>query len=262
MPQTNDLAISIIKKTRSHVDNTCDRYGNLMQANLVTHPIPYFGRLSNAKVVTLGLNPSSKEFTNNRNWPQSITSESLRDRLCGYFDSVAPPPHRFFKPWSDALIHINASYKLDTVHLDLSPRATRAASQFGFDPLRSLFLEMLISDAFIWLEAIEAMESIEIILAAGSATNHYYINEFIQSELRDKGVRLEGDWRRGNGPGQTVFHMLILPNGRKVPMFFCSTGPAARHNPNGQGHDLIQAVRSHAMEINMAREKQQAINVK
>jgi hypothetical protein len=255
MSQTNDLAISIIRKTRSHVDNTCDRYGNLMRAGLVTHPIPYFGRLSNAKVVTLGLNPSSKEFTNNRNWPQLISSEDLRDRLCGYFDSVAPPPHRFFEQWSRSLAHINASYKLDTVHLDLSPRATRSARQLTAAPLRSLFLKMLRADSCIWIEAIEAMNSVEIILAAGSATNQYYINEFIKEELFDIGVRLEGNWQRGQGPGQTAFHILILPNGRQVPMFFCSTGPAAPHDPRYPDGVLVHAVRTHAMEINKWRKK-------
>ena len=125
MSQTHDLAISIIRKTRSHIDNTCDRYGKLMRTGFVTHPIPYFGRLSNAKVVTLGLNPSSKEFTKKRNWPPSISSDDLHDRLSGYFDSVAPPPHKFFESWSGALTHINASYNHDAVHLDLSPRATR-----------------------------------------------------------------------------------------------------------------------------------------
>jgi len=221
----------------------------------VTHPIPYFGNLSSAKVVTLGLNPSSKEFTRNRNWPQLISSEELHDRLCGYFDSVAPPPHRFFEPWSDALAHISASYKHDTAHLDLSPRATRAAGQFNADPHRALFLNMLREDAFIWIEAIEEMKSLEIILAAGSATNMYYLNEFIKSELHDIGIRLEGDWQRREGSGQTAFHILILPSGRQVPMFFCSTGPAAPPNPNDPNRGLVSAVQSHAMGINKWRMK-------
>ena len=244
---THDLERSIIKKTCSHIDNTNHQYKTLMRANIVTHPIPYFGCLSKAEVATLGLNPSSKEFTKNRNWPKIISEEELRERLCGYFYSVNPPPHRFFEPWSRALVHINASYKNDTVHLDLSPRATRAAGQFGSDPLRSRFLEMLREDAHIWIEAVEAMKSLKIILAAGSATKKYYINEFIKSELSDRGVRLEGDWRRGKGSGQTAFHTLILPSGRQLPMFFCSSGPA-------KPLDLIRAIQTHALRIKNLRE--------
>jgi hypothetical protein len=77
-PNTN-LEINIVNKTISHVAKTTDRYKRLMRENITTHPIPFFGCLSNARVVTLGLNPSSKEFTKKRNWPEPITSE----QLCG-----------------------------------------------------------------------------------------------------------------------------------------------------------------------------------
>lgn len=250
-----NFEMSILRKTLAHVENTRDQYDRLMRPGLVAHPIPYFGRLSNAKVVTLGINPSSKEFTVKRNWPNPISIEDLRDRLCGYFDSQTPPPHKFFNEWSNALSQINASYNSDTVHLDLSPRATRAAGQFGSDPLLSLFLQMLREDSCIWLEAINKMQSLEIILAAGSATKKYYINEFIKSELRDKGVMLEGAWKRGVGSGKIAFHKLILPNDRQIPMFFCSTGPAAPHGRDNLNGGLVKAIQAHALEINKWRIK-------
>lgn len=250
MPSYNDLERNIVNKTISHVAKTASSYNPLMRPGISTHPIPFFGRLSNARVVTLGLNPSSKEFTRDRNWPETITPEKLCERLVCYFDSADILPHKFFDAWSEALAHINSSYKNDAVHLDLSPRATRAAGSFKTNPNLSLFLDMLRADAHIWVDAIEAMENIELILAAGSASKEHYINEFIKLELCEViNIHLEGNWKRGKGPGQTAFHTLIMPSGKQIPMFFCSTGPAA---PNG-GPILVNAVRENASKINIIR---------
>jgi len=248
MSSNTDLEIDIVNKTISHVAKTAHKYKTLMRSDITTHPIPFFGRLSNARVVTLGLNPSSNEFTQNRCWPLEITAEKLSERLEDYFQSVNPPPHKYFDVWSAALLHINSSYTNDAVHLDLSPRATRAAGSFKTEPNLSLFLDLLREDAHIWISMIEAMEHIELILAAGSASKKYYINEFIKLELC-KGIRLEGNWQRGMGPGQTACHTLVLTNGHKVPMFFCSTGPAA---PNG-GVVLVNSIRTNASAINSCR---------
>ena len=237
----------IIKKTISHVSETNHEYSPLMRVGIETYPIPFFGCMSDARVVTLGLNPSCNEFRN-RKW-DGITNENLWEKLVGYFASQDPPPHRYFGVWTAAISHINASYLKDTVHLDLSPRATRAAGQFQTEPSISLFIKMLREDAHIWLGAVEAMQEIEIILSAGSATKKYFINEFIKSELNDLRIRLEGDWQRGAGPGQTAFHTLILPSGREIPFFFCSTGPSA---PGG-GPILENALYTNAQRINKIR---------
>lgn len=248
MSSNTDFEINVVNKTLAHVTNTAHKYNTLMRSDITTHPIPFFGRLSNARVVTLGLNPSSKEFTRNRRWPQTIAPEKLSERLVGYFESIEPKPHSFFNAWSAALLHINSLYTKDAVHLDLSPRATRAAGSFKTEPNLSLFLDMLREDAHIWIGMIEAMEHIELILAAGSASKKYYINEFIKSNFC-KGIHLEGNWQRGMGSGQTACHTLVLSNGREVPMFFCSTGPAA---PNG-GTILVDAVKKNASSINAMR---------
>jgi hypothetical protein len=172
----------------------------------------------------------------------------ITERLISYFESTITS-HPWFKPWIDALKHINASYESNAVHLDLSPRATYPVSHFTSKEDRSLFLEMLYEDAPIWIRAIEVIEDqIEIILAAGSATKEYYINKFIKAKLKDHKVRLEGDWKCGSGPGQTAFHTLILPSGRQIPLFFCSTGPS-------NGPVLVDAIRKNASEINAKRRK-------
>jgi hypothetical protein len=108
---------------------------------------------------------------------------------------------------------------------------------------------MLKADAPIWINALNAAPNLRLILLAGSANNQYYINEFIQTELTEHGVALLPPWRRGRGEGQTTFQDLVLPSGRKLPVFFCSSGPA-------KSAVLIDAVSTnvqHLMQV-LARE--------
>jgi hypothetical protein len=138
-------------------------------------------------------------------------------------------------------VRIGLSYALgEAAHIDLSPRATKAAGHFKTEPLKSLFLEMLQTDAPVWVEALRQAIRCSLILAAGSATNDYYINEFIRDKVSLPGIRLGGDWRRRRGEGRTALHTLCLPGGREIPLFFCSTGPT-----RNQGAVLIGACRAH-----------------
>ncbi len=240
------LETDIVNETIKHVAETSDQFTPLMERGVMTYPIPFFGNLSRARVITLGLNPSNKEFIFERKWCTNMPKDAIAKKLFSYFKSTVPH-HPFFTPWQEALKYIGASYESDAVHLDLSPRATYRVSHFTSKEDRLLFLEMLHKDAPIWIRAMEAIaDQIEIILAAGSATKEYYINEFIKAELGEYNVHLEGDWERSKGPGQIAFHTLILPSGRKIPLFFCSTGPSNRAV-------LVEAIRKNAPQINSKR---------
>jgi len=221
------MSVEVVERTLDHVDGTDAQFAQLYRPGVDVQPIPYFGNLARAEVLTLGLNPSSKEFTKARRWPSKISASDLAARLDNYFDSTDPPPHPWFEEWAVGLRALGVSYdsslRLRAAHIDLSPRATRGASAFNKEPIRSVFLDMLRSDATILADALMSAEHAKCVLAAGSATGVYYINEFIDHEVRDLPVR--GSWRRGSGPGQTAFHALELADGRSLPMFFCSTGP-------------------------------------
>lgn len=244
----NDFESSIVEKTVYHINRTAHLYSGLMPQGGINHPIPFFGKLENARVLTLGLNPSSKEF-HNRQWPEEISNEDLCRRLTHYFELSYTPPHKYFEIWSSGLSRIGVSYRIEAAHMDLSPRATISAGHFNKEPELSLFMKMLCHDAPLWITAMEAMERLKLILAAGAASKKYYINEFIMRKLQDHGVRLEGHWSRGGGAGQTAFHKLLLPSGRRIHFFFCSTGPASRTNLNSDAPILVRAIEKHAAEI-------------
>jgi hypothetical protein len=222
---SSEIEMQLVESALEHVEFNRHRFEPLMRVGLQTHPIPFFGSLNSARVVTLGLNPSSGEFITSRQWPTSITSSGLTERLVGYFNSTLPPPHRWFEGWSDALTRISSTYQTNAAHLDLSPRATRGAGQFHSPAEKALFIEMLRYDAPLWISALENMPQLRLVMAAGSVTNAFYINEFIAKELAGAGVKLVGPWRRRGGQGQTAMQALCLPSGREIPFFFCSTGP-------------------------------------
>jgi hypothetical protein len=87
-------------------------------------PIPFFGRLDTAIVLTVGVNPSADEFRADRAtiWRGVTSSADLLNRLTSYFESA---PHPWFGPWRSALNLLGVAYENGTAaHLDLSARAT------------------------------------------------------------------------------------------------------------------------------------------
>lgn len=89
------------------------------------HPIPFFGNLESAQILTIGLNPSSTEFEAWRHWPNDeMKADILARRLASYFRSVQPRPHPWFGELQEALSIIGGNYKVNAAHVDLSPWST------------------------------------------------------------------------------------------------------------------------------------------
>jgi len=144
------LETDIVNETIKHVAETSDQFTPLMEQGIMTYPIPFFGNLSRARVVTMGLNPSNKEFTANRGWFADMSPDVIAERLTSYFESTTLLPHPWFKRWSEALTHINASYESNAVHLDLSPRATYPVSHFTSKEDLKCCIKMLSSGLEQW----------------------------------------------------------------------------------------------------------------
>src|SRR5438034_1107110 len=105
------------------------RYDELFDSNVQTIPIPFFGNVANATVVTVGLNPSDGEL---RSWPKSVDVGTLQSRLVDYFSSPQFPPHPWFERWSEALAELGVSYSSGiAAHVDFCPWATRRASSLA-----------------------------------------------------------------------------------------------------------------------------------
>ena len=89
-------------------------------------PIPFFGNPATATVATVGVNPSSGEFDQVRDWASVTAKRQWKERLRDYFRHKVPP-HEWFEPWRTGLAVLGLSYEDGSaVHLDLSYRATLA----------------------------------------------------------------------------------------------------------------------------------------
>jgi len=89
-----------LQSKKSVVERDC---GAILRHDRPLHPIPFFGNLESAQVLTIGLNPSSTEFEPWRKWPDSkMDPDDLARRLAGYFRSVNPRPHPSFPVGDDA----------------------------------------------------------------------------------------------------------------------------------------------------------------
>jgi hypothetical protein len=223
--QASKLERDLVRMALDIANETASEYSALMPAQ-PCRPVPFFGPLERAEVITLGLNPSTGEFVRKRNWSR-VSDEELPDELVNYFGpDERRARHPWFEPWETVLSDLGMSYRLNAAHIDLTPRATNCRK----GELKPLFIRMLQTDAPIWVEALRCASKCKLVLAAGSATNdprRGWINQFISKMLSEPGLRLEGEWRASGGEGQTVFQTLCLDQ-RRIPLFFCSTGPSSK----------------------------------
>jgi len=222
MAEVNALVEAVDSLVR-YVGDTDHRWTRNFKPGVNTHPIPFFGDITNAEIITIGLNPSATEFEG-RGWPDHLTAVELSARLLNYFKSN---PHQWFDGWEAALGTIGASYCRNAAHLDLSPRATSSA---GDVPERDLFEDMLSADLPWMMRFLGLAPAARLVLLAGTASKKYYLNEFIKRELPLGSGRLDGKASRPPGSGKVLRHALVF-DGRRLPVWFCSSGPSDRRQP-------------------------------
>lgn len=92
------------------------------------YPIPFFGDIRKATVLTVALNPAWTEFREGRHWLPKFDAHTLTTRLLHYFDLPSPPPHRWFRDRQDALALLDSSYGTNAAHIDLHPLPTKFRS--------------------------------------------------------------------------------------------------------------------------------------
>jgi hypothetical protein len=210
--------VQLVREIQDDVAATDGQYAALYRER-PTHPIPFFGPLPDARVVTIGRNPSAGEFDHNE-WPILLSAAALTERLLGYFEA----PHPWFLPWDRALAALGCTYRTDAAHLDLSPRAIRSTVP---KHLATDFHAMMLQD-LRWLPALlDAAPQLQLVLMAGSVTGNSYISEFVGRYGARVGLQLEGAPRRGAGRGWVQDHVLVCGL-RRLPVYFCSSGPSAR----------------------------------
>ena len=217
---------------------------------IVTQPIPFFGDIMSARVLTVGVNPSATEFRPLR-WPDQVPLDYLKNRLIGYFASEQVKPDDWFNTWTEALEHLGTSYQVGAAylaaHLDLSPRVTR--SMGSVDPYD--FLTMVKADAKWFFELVLRCKTVRLMLMSGTVTKCYYMNDFIKRIALTHGLQFEGTLNEKTGKSKTGYYHLRGP-GIDLPCFFCSVSPSDKRldeNKKERRLMLVQRVEEHKEKL-------------
>jgi hypothetical protein len=212
-----------LKSLIGYVEKTDSKYKQLYEPNLFVHPIPFFGNIKTAIVLTVGVNPSNGEFKS-RGWPEKLSSEELASRLLNYFSLESCPPHPWFNDWETALNILSVSYKRGEVaHLDLSPRSTIPMSQVSD---QEKFLDMIKNDVEWFFRVLPLCGNAKLLMMAGSVTKKYYLVNLLKELAENYGFKLLFKLEKG-GDAPTSLHKLKSGN-IDLPIFFCGVSPSAR----------------------------------
>lgn len=143
----NSNIVDFIGQLQAEEDAFRAKYVSILRDGIPLHPIPFFGVIENAKIITVGLNPSTTEFEKYR-WPKTpLTPCELTRRLVDYFRLAHTPPHHWFAELQWSLEILRCPYSLAAAHVDLSPWTTLSPTSLRSNrPAKlPLYDEMLIA---------------------------------------------------------------------------------------------------------------------
>jgi len=125
-------AVELVEKELAAFRELRLAYPSLFPSNDRLYPIPFFGDIRRAEVVTIALNPAHNEFAPDRLWPigagpGSLAPAALANRLLGYFHSPRIPPHKMFNKCQNGLSALDCSYRQNAAHFDIHSFPTKFA---------------------------------------------------------------------------------------------------------------------------------------
>lgn len=123
--------VSFVKQLQAQETTIRAKYGNILRPDIPLHPIPFFGVVANARVITIGLNPSSTEFEEVGRWPNTLTPCELTHRLVNYFRLPGITPHYWFTEPQRAMEFLHCPYYFAAAHVDVSPWSTYSPTHFA-----------------------------------------------------------------------------------------------------------------------------------
>ena len=179
-------------------------------------PIPFFGNVLRAHVLTVGVNPSHTEFAPSRDWKEPLKRDAWRQRLLRYFEWPGVPPNAWFETWSICLELLGFGYAAgDAAHIDVSPRPTKPMLDRATD--KKEFREMAEHDVKWLFELLNALPQIRLLLVAGPIPradgSKQQLAHFIGEQAKAHGA----GWRL-----EEPLPMLVTPNHREgIPVFVC-----------------------------------------
>jgi hypothetical protein len=116
--------VRLVKQLQAEAGQVRRNHAVILREDIPLHPVPFFGAIQQARVITVGLNPSSTEFEEPNRWPQQMAPEDLARRLVDYFRDPTITPHHYFAELQQALTYIHCPYHLCAAHVDVSPWST------------------------------------------------------------------------------------------------------------------------------------------
>ncbi len=195
-------------------------------------PIPFFGDVINARVLTVGVNPSDHEFNVNRRWHEVRSVSQWRSRLDRYFQNTEVPPWIWFETWAICLKLIDLGYApSEAAHIDISPRPTSPMLSPGTD--KAEFRSMVDHDVKWFFDLLNRLPQVQLLLVAGPIPRANGTKQQLAAFIREHARAHGAEWMDGEPLPRLVF--AARPQG--IPVFVC------RFEPELDGlHSMIHQV--------------------
>ena len=188
-------------------------------------PIPFFGDITKAKIITIGANPSAAELKIN-SWSEDMSPNQIMNKLLGYFSEN---PHKWFDTWENALQKIGYSYKDGSVaHVDLCAWATMSLSKLDSLKKTDIVLALFKRQINFFFQLLTDYTNPDLIIMAGTVTKKFYLNNFIyKHQTINNCCTLKGKPKIIYGGAFSNFHDFIIKE-KSLRTLFLSVSPSAR----------------------------------
>jgi hypothetical protein len=160
--------VDLLREEMGRFASARAQHPNLFSKMLNLHPIPFFGDLVSADVLTLALNPSETEFRPHRGWPPTLDAPSLTGRLVNYFDLTEAEPHQWFDTCDRSLSLLGRSYQCNAAHLDLLSYPTKFLKHVS-QAERTAFADMVRDSVSSMMSFLRACKSLKLIIVVDYA---------------------------------------------------------------------------------------------
>jgi hypothetical protein len=193
--------VDLVKDERLRLERDRSRYPSVFPDETPIYPIPFFGNLCKAEVLTMALNPSRKEFIKERTWREYLGDAELTDRLIRYFDLPEAPPHPWFERYNSTLSLLGKCYVCNAAHTDLLSYPTKFYNELTKDDHKNL--ATLVDESIAALERVLGMcKLLKLVIVIDYQLRNFpegwtTVFEFIQQRVPILAAHIKN---AGNGP--------------------------------------------------------------
>ncbi len=183
-------------------------------------PIPFFGDVLNARVLTVGVNPSNMEFTEERLWLQPLSVPNWQDRSLNYFHWPGVPAYCWFETWSICLELLGLSYAAaEAAHIDVSPRPTTPMLDKATD--KPEFRAMVEHDVKWFFELVGKLPQIQLLVVAGPIPRANGSKQQLANFISEHSGAHRCEWLEG----QPLPKLVTPAHPQGIPVFVCPFEP-------------------------------------